>query len=167
MATTLIQFDASSFEGDSVPVTAGDLAAYFDVINGRTVVVFPDGADEYAAVTKAIEMPQAYASGTITAKIGIFTAATTGSVDWEVYVEAVTDADAIDLDSATSFDSANASTVAVPATAGYIDVVSITLTNKDSVDAGDMVRFLVRRDSDDGADDAAANAYVVWMAIQE
>jgi len=167
MATTLLQFDASALDGDTVPVTAGDKAAYFDSINGRFCMVFPDGADEYAAVTKAVEMPQAYAAGTLTAKLGIFTGATTGSVVWEVYVEAVTDGDAVDLDSATSFDTVNTSTVAVPATAGHPDVVSITLTNKDSVAAGDMVRFLVRRDSDVAGDDAAASAYVLWLAIQE
>lgn len=167
MATTLLNFDAACFDGDNVPVTAGDLAAYFDVIQGRTVLVYPDGANEYAAVTRAVEMPQAYAAGALTAKLGIFTAATTGSIAWEVYVEAVTDADATDLDAGTSFDSANAATVAVPATAGYLDVVSITLTNKDSVAAGDMVRFLVRRDADLAGDDAAANAYVLWLAIWE
>jgi len=167
MATTLLNFDATSFDGDTVPVTASDKAAYFDSINGRLVLVFPDGADEYAAVSHAVAMPQAYAAGTISAKIYYFTAATTGNVDWEVYVEAVTDGDATDLDSATSFDTANASTVAVPATAGHLDVASITLTNKDSVAAGDMVRFLLRRDSDDAGDDAAASAYVVAVEIQE
>jgi hypothetical protein len=167
MATTLLNFDATSFDGDTVPVTAGDKAAYFDAINGRLCLVLPDGADEHAAVSKAVAMPQAYAAGTISAKICYFTAATTGSVDFEIYVEAVTDGDTVDHDSATSFDSANAATVAVPATAGYIDVASITLTNKDSVAAGDSVRFLLRRDSDDGADDAAASAFVLWVEIQE
>ena len=167
MPATLLQFDASALDGDTVPVTAGDKAAYFDSINGRLCLVFPDGADEYAAVTKAVEMPQAYAGGALTAKLGIITGATTGSVDWEVSVEAVTDGDATDLDGATGFDTANASAVAVPGTAGYLDVVSITLTNKDSVAAGDMVRFLVRRDSDDAGDDAAASAYLLWLAIQE
>lgn len=167
MATTLLIFDAAAFDGDSVPVTPGDKAAYFDVVNGRMVLVFPDGADEYAAVTRAVVMPQAYTGGTISAKIYYFTGATSGSVDWEAQVEAVTDGDALDLDSATGFDTANASTVAVPATAGHIDVASITLTNKDSVDIGDMVRFLVRRDSDDAGDNAAATAYVVAVEIQE
>lgn len=167
MPNTLLQFDATSFDGDTVPVTASDLAAYFDSLNGRTVLVFPDGTDESAAVTKAVEMPQQYASGTITAKIGYFTGATSGAVVWEVYVEAVTDADATDLDSSTSFDSVNTTTDTVETTAGYLGVASVTLTNKDSVAAGDMVRFLLRRDSDNGSDNAAASAYVLWMAIQE
>ena len=167
MASTLLNFDALAFDGDTVPVTAGDLAAYFDNINGRSVLVFIDGADESAAVTRAVQMPQQYAAGALAAKLCIFTAATTGSVVWEVYVEAVTDADASDMDTGALFDSANSGTVAVPGTAGYLDVFSITLTNKDSVAAGDLVRFLVRRNSPSGSDDAAANAYLMWLAIEE
>jgi len=167
MANTLLQFDAANFDGDNVPVTAGDKAAYFDVLQGRTVLVYPDGSDEYAAVTRAVEMPQQYAAGTLTAKIGYFTGATANGIQLEVYVEAVTDGDATDLDAGTSFDAANTANPTVPATAGYIDVASITLTNKDSVAAGDMVRFLLRRDVDHANDTAAASVYVLWLAIQE
>lgn len=167
MATTLLNFDAASMDGDTVPVTAGDKAAYFDSINGRLMLVFPDGADEYAAVTRAVAMPQAYAGGTLTAKLHFITGATANEVVWEVYVEAVTEADATDLDAATSFDSVNTTTETVPGTAGYLGICDVTLTNKDSVAAGDMVRFLVRRDSDAAGDDAAASAYLIAVEIQE
>lgn len=167
MANALLNYDASAFVGDSVPVTAGDLAAYFDVLQGRLVLVFPDGADEYAAVTRAVAMPQQYAAGALTALIGYISGATTGDIVWEVYVEAVTDGDATDLDSTTSFDTVNTATVTVPGTAGHLDVASITLTNKDSVAAGDLVRFLLRRDSDAAGDTAAADARVMWLEIRE
>jgi hypothetical protein len=167
VAQTLIQWDAGSLDGDTVPVTAGDLPATYDSINGRLFLVFPDGTDETAAVGRALEMPQSYAASTLTAKIGYITGATANEVIWEVYVEAVTPADAVDLDSATSFDSVNTTTDTVPATAGHLKVASVTLTNKDSVAAGDMVRILLRRDSDHANDDAAASAYVLWVAIQE
>ncbi len=167
MAKTLLQFNATAFEGDYNPVQASDLAAYFDSIFNRTVLVFIDGSDESAAITRAVEMPAAYASGTLTAHIGYFTGSTSGAVDWEIAVEAVTAGDAIDLDSANSFDSVNAATDTVPSTAGYLKVCSITLTNKDSVAVGDMVRFLVRRDADDAADTATSNAYLLWLAIEE
>jgi hypothetical protein len=170
MAATLLQYDATSFDGDAVPVTSGDLAAYFDQLRGRTVLCFPDGADEYAAVTKAVAMPQAYAGGTLTAYIGYFTGAAGSSqkVDWEVYVEAVTENDAVDLDTAASFDSANGAADTVNATQGYLDIAAVTLTNKDSVATGDMVRFLVRRDSDDGTNDThTATAYLLWLEIRE
>lgn len=167
MATTLLQYDATSFDGDTVPVQAGDLAAVFDVINGRTVLVFIDGANETAAVTKAVNMPQAYAGGTLTAILSYFTAATANELQLEVQVAAVTDGDATDLDSTTTFDTINTATPTVPATAGHLDQVSITLTNKDSVAAGDMLRFLVRRDSDHANDDAAATMYLLSMEIRE
>lgn len=167
MAVSLLNFNSKMFVGDTVPVTAGDLPAYHTVVNGREVLVFPDGSDEYAAVTKAIAMPQQYAAGTLTAKIHYISAATTGDNNIEVYVEAVTDGDAVDLDSATSFDSVNDSTTTVPGTAGHLDVISVTLTNKDSVAAGDMVRFMVRRDSDDAGDTAAADFRLILLEIQE
>ena len=167
MAITLLQWDAGSLDGDTVPVTSGDLPAYYDSINGRLVLVFPDGTDEHAAVGRAVEMPQAYAVSTLTAKIGYITGATANEVIWEVYVEAITAGDTHDLDSSTTFDAVNTTTDTVPATAGYLKVASVTLTNKDSVAAGDMVRILLRRDSDHANDDAAASAYVLWVAIQE
>lgn len=167
MATTLLTYDALGFDPAVVPLVAGDRTAYVTMLQGRTLLAFIDGADESGAYTRSVEMPQAYAGGALTAKLYIITAATSGSVVWEVYVEAVTDADATDLDAAASWDTANSATVAVPATAGYLDVVSVTLTNKDSVAAGDLVRFGVRRDSDAGGDDAAATAYLIAMSIQE
>lgn len=173
MATTLLNYPATSFSGDyNAVIVTGDLAAYHDVKYGRAVVVFADdNADEHVAITHAVVMPQAYASGTLTAKLYYFTGATSGNISMEVYVEAVTDADTVDLDSASSFDTVNPGSpvaTAVPATAGYLDVLSITLTNKDSVAAGDYVRFAVRRDSDDTTNDTAGgDVYLVAMEIQE
>lgn len=168
MATTLLQFDATSFDGDAVPVTAGDLFAKFDMINGRSVLAFADGSDETAAVTKGVNMPQAYAGGTLTAVLSIFSSAASNEVQLEVAVEAVTSGDAVDFDAATSFDTANAATsAALSATAGTPQQESITLTNKDSVAAGDMVRFLVRRDADHASDDNTGTMYLVSMEIRE
>jgi hypothetical protein len=168
MATTLLQFDATSFDGDVVPVTAGDLPAVFDMINGRTVLAFIDGANESAAVTKGVHMPQAYAAGTLTAVLTLFSSAASNEFDLEVQVEAVTSGDAVDFDAATSFDTANAAlSSTLSATAGTPGQHTITLTNNDSVAAGDMVRFLVRRDSDDAADDNTGTMYLVSMEIRE
>lgn len=167
MATSLLQYGADSFVGDVVPIVAGDLPATPFMVNGRTVMTFIDGAAESVAITEAVNMPQEYAAGTLTAIITYFTAATANEIQLEVQVEAVTDGDATDLDSTTSFDAANTATPTVPATAGHIDQVSITLTNKDSVAVGDTVRFLVRRDSDHANDDAAATMYLVSMEIRE
>ena len=167
MATTLLNFDAGSMDGDTVPVTAGDKAAYFDSVNGRLTLVFPDGSDEYAAVTRAVAMPQAYAAGTLTAKLHFISGATANEIVWEVYVEAVTEADATDLDSATGFDSVNTTTETVPGTAGYLGICDVTLTNKDSVAAGDYVRVRVTRDANNASDTFAADAYLLTVEIRE
>lgn len=72
--------------------------------------------------------------------------ATSGNVVLWVYVQAVSDGDSLDLDASESFDTVNASAAtAVPGTAGYIDSISITLSNKDSVAAGDLVIVKVMR----------------------
>jgi hypothetical protein len=95
--------------------------------------------------------------------------ATSGNVDFEVAVEAITDADATDLDATTSFDTVNSSgATAVPGTAGYIDQVSITLTNADSIAAGDLVRISVSRDADDGTNDTATgDLYLLAAEVRE
>jgi hypothetical protein len=67
--------------------------------------------------------------------------ATTGSVKIQVSVEASTD---IGVDE-TSFDTANLVTDSVPDTAGEVFVVTIPLTNKDSVAVGDALRLKVER----------------------
>jgi hypothetical protein len=174
VAMAPLVFDATSFYGDMVPVTAGDLPAFLTQINGRMVVAFLDGADESAAYTPATQMPDEYAAGTLTAHLCFFSTATTGEHDLEVSVEAVTSGDSTDLDAATSFDTANQVFLTVAGTAGFMLVGAVTLTNKDSVAAGDSVRFLVRRDSDEtvggtgnNGDDAAGTFYLLWMAVVE
>jgi len=96
-------------------------------------------------------------TGTKTAVISyIMASATSGTVEFEVAVEAITDADATDLDAADSFATVNASgAITVPGTAGYIDQVSVTLTNDDGISAGDYVRLSVSRDADDVTNDTA------------
>ncbi|MCL4822575.1 MAG: hypothetical protein KJZ57_00025 [Anaerolineales bacterium] len=55
-----------------------------------------------------------------------------------------------------------------PGTAGYIDQFTATLTNKDSVAAGDYVRIRLMRDADDGTNDTASgDCYVLMAEIRE
>lgn len=91
--------------------------------------------------------------------------ATTGLVDFEVSVQALSDGDAVDIDAATSFDTVNAITApTVPATAGHIDQVTCTLTNADSMAAGDLVVFKLERDADDATNDTATgDCYVITV----
>ena len=114
-------------------------------------------------------MPGQYGSGTLKASIGYMMAsATSGKVDFEVSVEAVTDGDSTDLDSGASFDAINAINATVPATAGYLAVLTVTLANKDNVAAWDMFRIKLGRDADDATDDTATgDARVLWVEIWE
>lgn len=75
------------------------------------------------------------------------TSATANAIKMRCAVEAISDGDSTDTDSASSFDSNNDSSadVTVPGTAGFIDQTSITLTNNDTIAAGDMVRLRFTR----------------------
>src|SRR5574338_1072166 len=95
--------------------------------NRRPVLGFDAATDETCYWTAII--PQGW-TGTITAVITYAMAsATSNAVGFQVQVEAITDGDATDTDATTSFDTVNNSaSTTVPATAGYIDQISITLT---------------------------------------
>lgn len=139
------------------------------VIQNRDYMAF-DATTVEAMYTQAVQMPASYTgSGTLKADILYAAAsATSGKFDLEVSAEALTAADAIDTDSASSFDTANAGNQTVPGTAGYLGLLTITLTNKDSVAAGDMVRFKLERDADDATDDTATgDCRVFSMTVYE
>lgn len=99
----------------------------------------------------------------------IMASAVSGKVDFTGAIEAVTDGDAVDLDAGDSFDTANAITApTVPGTAGYLDTFTITLTNKDSIAAGDLCRFQLVRDATDGTNDTATgDCYILAVEIQD
>jgi len=159
---TLLEYDADGF------VLPTSSAPGRDVVQNRPILAF-DGSAVETCYTKPAAMPGQYAGGTLKADIGYMMAsATSGKVDFEVSVEAVSDGDTVDLDAGASFDTVNAANVTVPATAGYLDVLTVTLTNKDSVAAGDLVTFRLERDADDATDDTATgDARVLWVEIWE
>jgi len=139
------------------------------VVQNRAFLAF-DATTVEAMFSKAVQMPASY-TGTGTLKADILYAAataTSGKFDFEISVEAITAADAVDTDAASSFAAVNAGNQTVPATAGYLGVITITLTNKDSVAAGDMFRIKLERDADDGTDDTASgDARVYCVTIYE
>lgn len=134
-------------------------------INNRPVLAFDAAADEAAQWT--FVAPQGV-TGALTAVLTLIGgAAGTNSTYWQVAVEAVTSADATDLDSATSFDTVNTGNVAMPSTQGHMVQLSITLTNADSIAAGDYVRVSIARDADNGSDNFAADTYLLAAEIRE
>lgn len=95
--------------------------------------------------------------------------ATTGSARVQVALEAISDGDATDTDSASSFDTANSAGATVPGTAGFIDQLSVTLTNADSIAAGDYCRLRFNRDADgtSGTDDATGDLQVLALELRD
>lgn len=136
-------------------------------INARPVLAYDASAQETAYWT--LTAPQGI-TGTMTLVLTYMMAsATSGNIEFEVAVEAVTDGDATDLDAGTSFDTVNASgAITVPSTAGYIDQVSVTLTNADSVASGDLIRISISRDADDATNDTATgDLYLLTVELRE
>ena len=134
------------------------------LVNRRPVLAFDASTNETCYWT--VVVPQGW-TGTITAIITYMMAsAASGDTDWDVAVEAVTDGDATDLDGTTSFDTTNSTdNTTVPATGGYIDQVTVTLTNHDSSAAADYLRFSLTRDA--ASDTATGDAYVLAVEIRD
>ena len=163
--------------GSSVPTlpTFLPLAAEFPstnfpqltLSNRRPVLAFDASTDETAYWS--FICPQGSFT-TLTAYITYAMAsATSGTVGFQLAVEAITDGDTVDTDSATSFDTVNNSaSTTVPGTAGYIDQIAITLTNRDNIAAGDYCRVSLNRDADGSAitDSATGDAYVLAVELR-
>ena len=135
------------------------------LVNRRPALAFDASTDETAYWTGIA--PQGL-TGTITVVITYMMAsATSGNIYWQAQLEAVTDGDATDLDAGTSFDTANSGNGAVPGTAGYIDQISITMTNADGLAAADYFRLSVNRDADNGSDTATGDAYLLAVELRD
>lgn len=136
--------------------------------NRRPVLAFDATTDESCFWTLIV--PQGW-TGAITAVITYAMAsAVAGTVGFQIAIEAITAQDAVDTDAATSFDTVNNSASAtVPATAGIIDQISITLTNNDSSAAADYFRVQLNRDADGSAigDTAAGDAFVFAVELRD
>jgi len=160
MATTRLALTPESAHYPSTNYPA------FSTVNNRPVLAFDATTSETCYWT--IVAPQGL-TGALSAVIHVFgNAAGTNGVAFDVAVEAVTPGDALDLDSATGFDTVNASgTIAMIATQGYQTSGTVTLTNADSVAAGDYVRISLARDVADAGDNFAADAYVTLVEIRE
>lgn len=136
--------------------------------NRRPVLAFDASTDETCYWT--FVAPQGL-SGALSAIIFYAMAsATSGTVGLQVQLEAITHGDATDTDATTSFDSVNNSaSTTVPGTAGYVDLIAITLTNADSIAAEDYVRLSLNRDADGSAitDSATGDAYILAVELRE
>lgn len=147
-----------------IPPSSSFPAQTMTTSTNRLLWRFDDTAPE-SVTSKPFRWPTAY-TGTGTLKIDVFYAmqsATSGTIEFEVSLEAISDGDTDNLNTTESFDAVNTGSATVPGTSNTIDVVTITLTNKDSVAVGDMVRVKVARDADDGTNDTATGDLYIWL----
>jgi len=142
---------------------------YIHATAQRPVLAFDDTADEVCYWTLAA--PQSYAPDMV-AIVHCVTASDTNTghdVIFRGELEAITPGvDAVDLDSAESFGSANNSAAtAILGTAGYEFTVPITMTNDDGIAAGDLVRFRLTRYATSGSDTVVGDVYVLGVELRE
>jgi hypothetical protein len=109
-------------------------------------------------------MPDDYASAPVAKLDFKMTAAVSGNVQWDVRVAAVTSGDALSVNGKV-FGAANTATVVVPTTAGYMTEGAVTVTNADSLAAGDFVVLRVCRVGSDAADTATGDAELVQVTL--
>lgn len=168
--TSLIPLTASMFTGDTdAQLVAGDVPATPVRHKGRPAWAF-DATDEEAIVSGEFTMPGQYAGGTLSADLHFAMASdATNDIALDVFVEAKTpNGDTLDMEAAVSWDTANSGTKSVGGTtAGDPLMLTVTLTNKDSVAAGDLVRIGIRRDCDSGDDDASGDLYLYAAELWE
>lgn len=139
--------------------------AALSAVNARPVLAFDTTTSETCYWT--FVAPQGL-TGTLTLVLSYMMAsATSGGVAFSAAIEAVTSGDATDLDSTTSFDSVNTATDTVPSTAGYMKQISITLTNKDSIAAADLVRVSLARAVANASDTAAGDCYILAAELRD
>lgn len=169
-----VDLPPTAWIGDGGPeLVAGDVAAvpYLFTTTQRPALAFADGSDESAVLSSQFVMPSEYTgSGTLKLKLKWCCAVgdNTKKVNWEAYVEAISEGDGVDLSATSSFDTANDDGgSSCKATAYYENETIITLSNKDSVAAGDLVRLGIRRDTDDANDTAAGTAYILAAELYE
>lgn len=123
-----------------------------------------DGTNDEQLVWSVV-CPADYASSPVL-KLLCYTTVTTGTFRFEGRVAATSSGDAQDI-RAKAFAATNSNGTTAPTTAGYLKLLSITLTNDDSMAAGDDLMILLRRDADGttGTDDITADVLVkaAWI----
>lgn len=111
-------------------------------------------------------MPFTYNTGqTLTVKLMWVSTVASNNVIWNASIMAMTSGDAALLET-DSFDTANATTTAASGTAGRPVTTSITMTNKDSVAAGDIVTLRITRDADNASDTNTGNAKIAGIILE-
>ena len=128
-----------------------------------------DASTGESATSVPFVMPASYAAGDVKVDVYFYSASSnSGTAAWTVTLEAVTSsADTLDLEASSSFPTGTAGTHSMGGTAGDLRKLSITLsaTSKDSVAAGDQVRFGIGRTV--ASDSVSGDLYVPFVVLYE
>lgn len=132
--------------------------------NSKPRLLFDATVDKIVHWT--FRMPSNYASAPVLKLQYSMASATVNEVIMACQVMAVSDGDAqaIDPDSYDTVNTSSATTV--PATAGYLDEISLALANNDLLVAGDWVALKVSRDADNVGDDATGDLELVAATLE-
>lgn len=143
----------------------GAIASSFAEIEGGALpwkVLFDASQTESALFQ--FKVPDDYSSNPTLKCLYAMASGTSASINLECDVMSVSAGDSADID-ATSFATGNEISATVPATAGYVGSAYITLTNNDSMAAGDVVIFRINRDHDDAQDTATGDLELLTAAL--
>lgn len=171
MATLMI-LPQSLFTGDEdAQLVSGDVAASPENIqSSRAWWAFDDTAEEAIASLEMVMPSQYTGSGLAIIVHGFFKSEITATDEarWDVFVEAVTPgADTLDMEATASWAAANSADMVPGSTAGDLVSISITLTNADSIAAGDTFRIGIRRDTDHANDTATGDACILACELKD
>lgn len=136
----------------------------FSRFNSKPQLLFDDTTDEIIHWT--MRLPANYASAPVLKLQYKMASATTGNVVVACAIMAVSDGDAANVDT-DSYDTVNTSAAtAVPAVAGYLDEISLTLTNFDSGVAGDFLAIKFSRDANNASDTATGDLELIAATLE-
>lgn len=151
--------------------SAGNLAATIERIKSSAGAPSPHFMQAWFNSTTdsflywQFRMPDDYGSG-LTAKVQYkMQTATSGSIVLGVAIMSMTPGDAQSVDT-NDMGTVNSVTDTVPGTVKYLDEVSISLANTDSLVAGDFVVLYLMRDADNASDTAKGDLDVVAFCLK-
>ena len=132
-------------------------------LNRWCLLFDPDVSDQFADYQ--FIMPFTYTAQTLTVKLMWTDTVANNNVVWNAALMAMTSGDAALLET-DSFDTVNATTTAASATIGRPVTTSITMTNKDSVAAGDICTLRISRDADNASDTNTGVAQIAGLIME-
>ncbi len=117
------------------------------------------------AVTWQFLLPSNFSDTPVVKLVYSMVSATSGDILVAVDVMAVSPGDAADVNT-PSFDTTNTQLVTVPASAGYIESITVTLDNADTMAAGDYVKLKFSRVAADVTDTATGDMELLSIVFE-